>query len=196
MNFLSGLQNVQNIHPLFVHFPIALILVMLLFEVIWWLTRKSQFREFATYLLYLSAVSAVAAVVTGYIASNSLGHDTPGHDFVHEHRDVMLWMSGVLVATTLATLFMRTIREGPWRRLLIVPLLIVSALLVYGADKGGRLVFEYGVGVKAASEASFEESESHEHEDGTEKVDAENLTSMPDSSEESVEPSQDDGHVH
>ena len=192
MNLLPALQNLQNVHPLFVHFPVALILVALFSEAVWWLTRKDHFRRFATYLLYLSTLSAVAAVITGYIASNSLGHDTPGHDFVHEHRDVMLWMSGVLVATTVVMLFVRSFREGKWRRLLLVPLFVISGLLVYGADKGGRLVFEYGVGVKAVSEKAIRETTSHEHEDGSESEDFDNHTSTPDSSMKSDS----DGHDH
>ena len=163
MDLFTGLQNLQNVHPLFVHFPVALVLVALLSEAIWWVSKKERFRGYATYLLYLSALSATAAVITGYIASNGLGHGTPGHDFVHEHRDVMLWMSGLLVITTAVMLLVRSFREGKWRRLLILPLLVISGLLVYGADKGGRLVFEYGMGVKAVSERATQETNAKEH---------------------------------
>lgn len=193
MSLLPGLQNLQNVHPLFVHFPVALILVALFSEAVWWLTGKDHFRRFAIYLLCLSALSAVAAVITGYIASNSLGHDTPGHDFVHEHRDVMLWMSGLLVVTTVVMLFVRSFREGKWRRLLIVPLLVIAGLLVYGADKGGRLVFEYGIGIKAVSEKAIQETTSHEDEDGSESEDFDNHTSMPDSN---IKSGDSDGHDH
>jgi len=165
MNFLPGLESLRNIHPLFVHFPIALILVTLLFEGLWWITKKDQYRFFATYLLYLSALSAITTVITGFIASDSFGHDSPGHDFVHEHRDVMLWMSGILLVTTLSVIFVRSLREGKMRRLLILALFVISALLVYGADKGGRLVFEFGMGVKGMSGQAVQESHSHEHED-------------------------------
>lgn len=193
MDILPGFQNVSNVHPLFVHFPVALVLVTLLFEVFWWLTKRESFRKTATYLLYLGALSAVAAVITGYIASNGLGHDAPGHEFVHEHRDVMLWMSGLLVVTTLPVIFLRTVREGKWRRLLILPLVVISALLIYGADKGGQLVFEYGTGVKAISEGTTEETEGHEHGEETDEDDA--AHSAPDSAKES-EGHADDGHVH
>jgi uncharacterized membrane protein len=170
MNLLPALEQLQNVHPLFVHFPIALILVALFSEAVWRLSKKDHYRRFATYLIYLSSLSAVAAVITGYLASNSLGHDMPGNEFVHVHRNIMLWMSGLLVATTVVMLFVRSFREGNWRRLLIVPLLIISGLLIYGADKGGRLVFEYGMGVRAIPETSSEDTKGHEdEEEGTEK---------------------------
>jgi len=193
MSILAGLENVQNLHPLFVHFPIALILITLLFEALWWITKRDQFRDFASYLLYLSALSAIAAVTTGYLASDSLGHDAPGHEFVHEHREAMLWMSGLLLVTTLAVLFIRSLRVGNARRLLIVPLLIVSGLLIYGADKGGRLVFEYGMGVKAISVSTPQESDAHEHDESEETIPDQQKV-LPDTSSQSEK--SEDGHSH
>ncbi|KAA3619390.1 MAG: DUF2231 domain-containing protein [Calditrichaeota bacterium] len=147
MEILQGLTLLQNIHPLFVHFPIALVLVVLLFEILWQAFKKEEFRSMATWLLYLGALSAVAAVISGVIASNGLGHDSPGHDLVHVHRDIMYWMTGILVITAVAVLFAKPLRNGAQRKWLIIPLLITSALLIYGADKGGVLVFEHGMGV-------------------------------------------------
>ncbi|KAA3656849.1 MAG: hypothetical protein DWQ10_14505 [Calditrichaeota bacterium] len=184
MQVFQGLTAVQNIHPLFVHFPIALVLVTLLFEVIWWFAGKEQFRQFATYLLYLAAVSAIASVVTGYWASEGLGHDAPGHEFVHEHRDVMFWMTGFLVATSIAVIFIEPLRTGKLRKLLILPLLIISGLLIDGADKGGFLVYEHGMGVnkkmdqhdadhselpeEKSDKPEKSDSDSHIHSDGKE----------------------------
>ncbi len=97
-----------------------------------------------------------------------MGHDAPGHVFVHEHRDVML-------------LFVRSFREGTWRRLLIMPLLVMSGLLVYVVDKGGSLVFEYGMGVKAISEEPELETNGHEHDNRTESQIHDSHSSTPDS---------------
>ncbi len=193
MELLPGLEIVQNIHPLFVHFPIALILVTLLFEGIWWLTKNEQFRVFATYLLYLSALSAVTAVITGYIASNGLGHDAPGHDFVHEHRDVMLWMSGILILTALSVFSVRTFREGKSRRILLFVLFIISGILGYGADKGGRLVYEFGMGVKTIS--AQPEADRNNYEIGeNEEADHHDQISQPEIKSE--DSSHQDDHTH
>ncbi len=163
MSSFPGLSALQNLHPLFVHFPIALILVTLLFELLWWVFKKEEFREFATYLLYLSALASIAAVASGLVASNSLGHDSPGHEFVHQHRDVMYWMSGLLNITAAAVLFIKNLRIGDLRKVLLLPLLLISGLLVYGADKGGLLVFEHGMGVNATT---MQQEESHEMSPG------------------------------
>ncbi|NOY06620.1 MAG: DUF2231 domain-containing protein [Chlorobi bacterium] len=99
-------------------------------------------------MLHISALTAIFAVATGYIASDALGHDSPGHDLVHQHRDVMLAMSILLVILSAVVFKVRAVREGSLRKWLFPALLLVSALLVYGADKGGHLVFEKGVGVE------------------------------------------------
>lgn len=164
MDFLPGIQSLKNLHPLFVHFPIALILTALLFEAMWWFSNNEKFRDFATYLLILSAFSVIFAVSSGYIASNTLGHETPEHDFVHQHRDIMLWMSAILLFTVLMLVIIPSIRIGPWRKLIIIPLLIINALLIYGADKGGRLVFEFSLGVQAAREKLLERPAGHEED--------------------------------
>lgn len=186
MNYFPGFESVQNVHPLFVHFPIALVLVALVFESMWLLTRREQFRTCATYLLYAGTVSAIATVVTGYIAADSLGHDAPGHEFVHEHRDVMVWMSGFLVVTSLAVLLLRPFREGKARGFLIVVLLGISSLLVYGADKGGRLVFELGTGVNATSDNLLLQKE--------EVLDAPPADAS--GADQHASPHEDDGHTH
>jgi len=165
MDFLPALKNLLNVHPLFVHFPIALVLTTLLAEALWWLTKKEPFRVFATYLLYLAALSAVVTVATGYLAANALGHETPGHEFVHAHRNVMVWMTGFLAGTAIAVLAVPALRAGKRRKLVIIPLVFISGLLLYGADKGGQLVFEFGLGVKAVPHSAIENQSGHHHEE-------------------------------
>ncbi len=173
MNSLPGLNSLTNIHPLFIHFPVALILITLLAEAAWMLTKKEHIRVFSTYLLYLAALSAVVTVATGYWAANALGHETPGHEFVHAHRDVMVWMSGFLAVTAISVLAISSLRAGKLRKFVIIPLVFISGLLLYGADKGGQLVFEFGIGVKTSSKSSVENQNGHHHEKENEVSDHE-----------------------
>ncbi len=168
---LPGLESLQNIHPIVVHFPIALVVLALFFEGLWLATKRDNFREFATWLIYLGALAAIAGVVTGLFASDSLGHDAPGHEFVHEHRDVMYWTAGLMVLIALAVAFVQSLREGSARKFLIIALVIVNGLLMYGADKGGRLVYEFGMGVKSLQQPQTHDDnkdasgEEHSHDD-------------------------------
>lgn len=150
---MPGLSQMLNMHPLFVHFPIALTITALLFEVVRLFRPGERWAQLATILIYIAAVSSVATVVSGYRAADILGHDAPGHDLVHVHRDIMLSFTGLIVAVAVADIVLARIRlEGLlklWYKL-ARPLLLVAAavVLVLGADRGGQLVFQHGAGVR------------------------------------------------
>lgn len=174
---MPGFENTLTIHPLFVHFPIALTLVALLFEGWYWVQRKDHLRQSATSLIYLAALAAVVTVLTGLQAADSLGHDSPGHDLVHVHRDIMLWYTGImavlaLVNVALARGYLPSV-AAHWRRLGRPVLLLTAAIvLVVGADRGGQLVFQYGTGVNLESTATPETGQGHEEEQMVPTTDA------------------------
>lgn len=153
---LPGLAALQNIHPLFVHFPIAFFLGALFMEAVAVL-RDQRFHLVATWMLYLGALSAVIAAATGFIAENSLaassplGHGAPYHDEIHVHQ---YWMIATTLFGILLALYLFWInRRAKWvshRWGLLFGMLILSALVTLGADRGARLVFEFGTGVNPA----------------------------------------------
>lgn len=155
-----GLTSAPNLHPMVVHFPIAFWLAA---TGAWFaaLVRKNDDAwRFGLWLHSLGMLGAAVAVAFGFWATEMMGHDSPGHDLVHVHRDIMLWATGVaLVVTGL----------GWWKRRakLRVPLTLMSVVLVsllaVGADRGAELVFRYGMGV--AHETQPDSAHSHSHDD-------------------------------
>ncbi len=150
---MPGLDSMMNIHPLFVHFPIALTLIALLFELLYVGSGRDRWRSIATVLIYVSAMSAVVTVITGYIAADAIGHDSPGHDLVHVHRDIMVWFTSMLVLLAILNIILSSenlVGRFPIWTVLIRPvvLFVLGVILVIGTDRGGQLVFQYGMGVK------------------------------------------------
>ena len=92
---LSGLTNSPNVHPVFVHFPVALWLVAAGAWLLWLFRRDESLWRFGRWSLRMGLLGAVAAIVSGYLAADAMGHHSPGHDLVHTHRDWMLWASGL-----------------------------------------------------------------------------------------------------
>lgn len=168
--WLPGLFALQNIHPMLVHFPIALLLSALAMEALAVLMKDERFHFVATWILYLGTVAAVITVPTGFMAMNQVAsavdsgsHNAPGHDFIHIHRD---WM----VATTSLAVFLSAYlfwinRKKRWasqRRQFLVGLALLSVLLVLGADRGARLVFEFGTGVNPRAFEATPQTKNHE----------------------------------
>ncbi len=175
----EGLNALEGIHPLVVHFPIVLTLLALLSQV-WEQLRglPDGLKKAPVLLLYLSAVSALVSVATGYWTTELLGHETPGHEFVHTHRDVMVWYTSILVLGTLVHLIVKKCQTGIYRLFLLI---VTTGIMVVGTDLGGQLVYRYGVGVKSGISSSEnsedqgeaegqEKQETHIHPNGSEHV--------------------------
>lgn len=155
-----GLAHVPNVHPLFVHFPIALWLVAGLFCVIGSLRQRGDLFAAGRWLLYLGALGAAVAVGTGLWAADTMGHDSPGHELVHVHRDLMLAASGIGLTATTAAWVLRK-RQSAGARWGFTAL----ALATIGADRGAALVFQYGIGTAAQAPPAVEDVDNHDHHD-------------------------------
>ncbi|MBI3621106.1 MAG: hypothetical protein HY208_02825, partial [Nitrospirae bacterium] len=74
---LPGLAALQNIHPLFVHFPIAFFWGALAMEGAAILVHE-RFHFAATWMLYLGALSALVTAATGFHAMNQIAAASGG----------------------------------------------------------------------------------------------------------------------
>ncbi len=150
---MSGFESLLNVHPLLVHFPIAITIMALVFEGAARLNREKFPLVIATALIYSAALAAIVTVLTGFQAAGTLGHDSPGHDLVHTHREFMLFYTAFIVVLALGN-FIITKRAGErlastWRKVFRPGLLVMATVvLVLGSDLGGRLVFEHGMGIQ------------------------------------------------
>ena len=150
---LPGVSAIQNVHPMFVHFPIAFFVGALAMEGLA-VFRHEKFHTIAASLLYLGTLSAIVTVPTGFYAMNTAaetdprGHNAPGHNFIHVHRD---WMVSVTAVSILLSLYLLWIgKKKKWvshRWGALLGLLSLSILLTLGADRGARLVYEFGTGI-------------------------------------------------
>ncbi len=86
-----GLHAMQNVHPLFVHFPIALWIAALLFEIISLLRSSEEWHRTASRLLYLGTFLGFAAAATGWIAQRSVPPAGEVHDILQLHETLMLF---------------------------------------------------------------------------------------------------------
>jgi len=176
-NLLPGLDGALNLHPLVVHFPVVLLPLACFLHFLAWKHPDGWVAPAARWALWAGTASAAVAILAGYLAADGLGHDKPGHDLVHEHRNIMLWVGGLALTLSILVLAFANKKTLVNRWILAVGHVALTAILIFGSDRGAALVYRYGFGVQE-SPASVEGA-SHEH--GTEE-------SAP------VDPS--DGHMH
>ncbi len=155
---LPPIPTWDGLHPLIVHFPIALLLIAPVFIALGMVVRKSaaQFSTAALILMALGTISAYVAVETGE-AAGELATRTPQVMQVLEHhqeladttRTVFSILTVAFAAILLAPRFLnRTIGRVPALALhsfFLVLYLAGTLVLVNTAHNGGRLVHELGV---------------------------------------------------
>lgn len=160
---LPGFAHAPNLHPAVVHFPIAFWVAATGVWVIAGFASRDQSWRFGLWLHTLAVAAAALAVALGFWATEKMGHDSPGHDLVHNHRDLMLVATGLAVVVT-ALGWWRRDAGRRWRLGLTAGSLILLAVVTLGADRGAELVFRYGVGV-AGEPPPHPDGHDHAHDD-------------------------------
>lgn len=160
---LPGVAAMSNIHPLVVHFPIALLSLFILLDVFGWLLRKQAWRRFAGGLLYLGTVTAGLAVIAGLIAEETVAHGQNVHEILEKHE-----LFGFSILTLSAVLsiwrfFSGGLVKGAANILYFLFSIILMVLIIIGADLGGLMVYKYGVAVEAVEKVSQQHFHEHNH---------------------------------
>ena len=170
MEIFEGLRSVANVHPLFVHFPIALLLTSVAFFFAGKLMNKDEFLTVAKWNLLLGSLSAVVTAVTGFIAASTLPHNNDIHQAMTTHWRIMILV--VLLSLSLSgyTLYQRNLSELKKKIPFFFGLILMAALLTIGADYGGKMVFKYGAGTelfkKMNPEPKHDHNDNHSHSEG------------------------------
>ncbi|MFB6231512.1 MAG: DUF2231 domain-containing protein [Salinibacter sp.] len=140
-----------NIHPMIVHFPIALIVGALGADIFSLVLRRWEWLRPATVALYVvGGASAVVTYFTGTWAADAVSVPAEAQPVLTEHSNLAwwtMWFFGVYALVRLGThLWSRTRGRIAVQGLLFVLALGGSYLLYETGDHGAKMVYKYGVG--------------------------------------------------
>ena len=146
-------------HPLVVHFPIALVLSAAALLLAARLLRNESLAATAatvgTWNLCLGALAALFALATGLGAVLDLDVSTAVHQAISVHVKWAMLTTLLLVLLALWRGAGATSQSRPsW--LFLIVLVAASAALIFTGYRGGKNVFEYGVGVRKIAARSVE----------------------------------------
>lgn len=153
----------ESVHPLVVHFPIALLLSAVGLDLVALVLKRPPLHRLALWNLTLGTLGAGVAVWTGYRAADIAKHSFEIHQVMELHRKLGI---ATLILGSLAViwrLWQRDTLGGLARTLTLLLMLVMTGTLAFGAHLGGRLVYEFGVGGSfgKTQPASIEEHEHH-----------------------------------
>ena len=135
------------IHPMVVHFPIALLITSVVFDLLATRWRRESFRDAGFYTLLAGLLGAAAAVLTGALAEEVAEDKGIPESVLEIHAALgyatLLFFIGLLALR----LLMRwgLIREIP--ALYLTMGFIGIVILTMAGYVGGSLVFDFGAGV-------------------------------------------------
>ena len=145
-----------NLHPLVVHFPIALLFAAAAVDLVSLPMPGSRpLRDTATWLYIAGAATAVCAYFSGYTAAQWVESTAEVETLVDAHADrafAATWLFAFFASLRLAMSYilrpLRGLRIGAF-----AVALVGLGALVQTALHGARLVFEQGLGVRAVAVA-------------------------------------------
>ncbi len=149
---LPGAAHLQNSHPLFVHFPIALLSAAVAFYVLAWILRSDRLAGIAFGTLLAGTIGGAVAIGTGLYASEGvMVARSVRTALLSEHKTLMLITGGLAAALSIWSLIQRPFPRRA-RVLFVVLLFVMFAVMLKGADDGGRMVYDYNAGGNACGQ--------------------------------------------
>lgn len=136
-----------NLHPLFVHFPIALLLsgVALSWAERFW--PEKGLKQAAWYTLLLGLAGTVFTLITGLLDAQRVSLDNPAMATLNLHRALGIATFVLFGALAFWSWRSKGVISGRNRALYTVIQIVGVALIVTVGFLGGELVYAFGLGV-------------------------------------------------
>jgi uncharacterized membrane protein len=153
----SGLQQVDNIHPAFVHFPLALFPSALLLYGLGVMRQRATWLFAGRACLYLAVAGTALTLITGWQAQGTFAHNERIHHMMMTHLRLGLIVG--VCAVVLAGWSVAHRDQQPRGVYGFLTLLAVTTYLVLqNGDLGSRMVYVEGAAVRTAIP-----KQAHEH---------------------------------
>jgi len=134
-----------ELHPAIVHFPIALFVSALGFEIAGIIFKRETLNRTAVYLYIVATLIAPLAVWTGWAEAKEHNLHHPVLDIHRTFAFIVMWLSlGSLPG--LWAISRCSVKN--FRLIFFACLLVVVSSVAITAYNGGRMVYEYGIGIE------------------------------------------------
>lgn len=144
--------SLPNLHPAIVHFPIVLIPLALVIDIVSLLWRRQSWRHAGGVFWGVAAAATAVAFVAGRSAADGLVGLIPRvQPALNAHADWAAWTLGVVTITAVVRALLAA---APWpgvvkigRAAVLLAGAVLLAMLFWTADLGGALVYRHAVAV-------------------------------------------------
>jgi uncharacterized membrane protein len=141
--------EIEHIHPVIVHFVIAPLIIAITFDFLWLFKKNEYFQIFSWYNLNVAGIFGVLSVISGLMAEENV-IITQLSKLAFEYHENLAF---IFIIFLIIQLLWRFGLKGKYpEKFRIIYFLVVIVTLVSAISTGylgGKLVFEYGIGIKS-----------------------------------------------
>ncbi|MGZ2369479.1 DUF2231 domain-containing protein [Ancylomarina sp. YFZ004] len=153
------------LHPMFVHFPIALFFSATAFAILSVIFNRKRdlFLELTIWNLFFGIIGATFAIISGLNEEGALAHNETIHSLMEIHKLLGFVFSGVYILIVFWLVVRRSKMKSLELKGIVVLLVLSSGILAYSAHLGGKMVYEHGAGVLPMEEILNSKPHDHDH---------------------------------
>ncbi len=142
--------DMSHIHPMIVHFPIALLFVGFLFEFLGLVTKKDSFSTTAFYLLILGTISVIAAYFSGEFAGEGIAEAGALKTAIEIHEEAALLSLWLMVSTAILRIaYVLLKKQNMYLKWAAFTLFLLGTISIVRTCYYGReLVYKHAAGVQ------------------------------------------------
>ncbi|WP_333784788.1 DUF2231 domain-containing protein [Thermocrinis sp.] len=138
---------VVKLHPPTTHFSVALPTILLLASLYYALTKRRE-KDLIIALSVLSFLAILSSVITGYIIHESIENipiQEEAEEVLHRHESIGFALFGMSLVVSLLSFLIN--KSLVFRVLHLILCFVLVFGVFYQGSLGGKLVYEYSVGV-------------------------------------------------
>ncbi len=142
--------DTTHLHPMIVHFPIALLIVGFLSDLIGAFFKKEFFSKAGFYLLILGTAGVIAAYFSGNIAGDGVSEAGALKQALENHEEaaeLSLWLMVIVSVVRIGIVVFKKY-TGIFKWAAIVLFLVGILSIARTGYYGGELVFKHAAGVQ------------------------------------------------
>ncbi len=142
--------DTTHLHPMIVHFPIALLIVGFLSDLIGAFFKKEFFSKAGLYLLILGTAGVIAAYFSGNIAGDGVSEAGALKQALENHEEaaeLSLWLMVIVSVVRIGIVVFKKY-TGIFKWAAIVLFLVGILSIARTGYYGGELVFKHAAGVQ------------------------------------------------
>lgn len=137
------------VHPMLVHFPIALFTMFVLLEIIWMLFQKEWIKNSSVLAIFLGLLFSVPTILSGEASAENFEEFQQFESLIETHETfAKITAFTFLIAFIVKILLIRTNKLNTKTNWIVLVISLIGLyLLIQTGLKGGELVYKHGIGV-------------------------------------------------